>query len=151
MSRDTLNKIVDRINEITPLLLKQFSGKHLSGLFKGKITMQQFMVLALLGNKGELKMSDIARYSAVTTAAMTGVVDKLVKAKYAVRVYDPDDRRVVNIKITPQGSLLVKRAQEERRNMIIRVFQKISEEDRENYLRIISKIRDILLEDEKKV
>jgi DNA-binding MarR family transcriptional regulator len=80
----------------------------------------------------------------VSTAAATGIVERLVKSGYAVRSFDQNDRRVVNIEITPKGLGLIKKITLERRKMVLDVFDKISEQDRQDYLRILMRIKDIL-------
>jgi DNA-binding MarR family transcriptional regulator len=80
----------------------------------------------------------------VSTAAVTGLVDRLVKYAYIVRVFDPGDRRIIRIKLTAGGLSLVKKVNQQRRQMIISIFEKISEADRKDYLRILMQIKEIL-------
>jgi len=94
-------------------------------------------------------MSELAKVMDVTTAAATGIVDRLVRYGYIVRAYDPKDRRVVNIKLTQKGSDLVKRIGRQRREVTSEVFGKISKEERENYLAIMLHIRDVMMEENK--
>jgi DNA-binding MarR family transcriptional regulator len=92
-------------------------------------------------------MTDMAHFMHVTTAAMTGIVDRLVRDDYVTRVYDPRDRRVIKIELTSHGNKLVRKINEQRRSMIIKIFGSISEADRQDYLRILMQIRDVLSED----
>jgi DNA-binding MarR family transcriptional regulator len=89
-------------------------------------------------------MTHLARLMRVTTAAMTGIVDRIVREGYVVRTYDADDRRIIKIKLTVKGQDLVKKINEQKRNMVIKTFGKISERDRQEYLRILMQIKDIL-------
>ncbi len=61
-----------------------------------------------------------------------------------VRVYNPEDRRIIKIKLTPQGNTLVKKINQHRRQMVINIFGKLSEPDRREYLRILIQIKDKL-------
>jgi len=106
--------------------------------------MPQFIILDCLHRQGETRMTDLAKFMGVTTPAMTGIVERLVKYQYAERVFDPDDRRIIKIKVTAKGSSLVKRITRQRHQMITDIFGKLSFKDREDYLRIITRIRDIL-------
>jgi hypothetical protein len=49
--------------------------------------------------------------------------------------------------LTAAGNDLIKRVNERRRQMVIRIFGKISEKDRLDYLRILTQIKDVLLKD----
>jgi DNA-binding MarR family transcriptional regulator len=80
----------------------------------------------------------------VTTAAMTGIVDRLVRDGYLARTDDPQDRRIIKVRVTTKGGDLVGRINQQRRLMIIKIFGKIPETDRHDYLRILMQIKEIL-------
>jgi len=46
-------------------------------------------------SRGAATAGELARFTGLTTGAVTGIIDRLVKAGYAERVSDPDDRRRV--------------------------------------------------------
>jgi DNA-binding MarR family transcriptional regulator len=144
MRRVPISAFADTMNEVMPVIIKGFSRRQTDELYKGKITLPQFLILEFLLKEGESKMTALAHYMEVTTAAMTGIVDRLVKCGYVIRVFDPDDRRIIKTKLTLKGAELVKRVTQQRRQMIINIFGKISEVERNNYLSILMRIRDIL-------
>jgi DNA-binding MarR family transcriptional regulator len=145
----TLSDFSERIEDVLPTVMKGFAKMQTNELFKGKITLPQFFVLSHLDKHGESKMNELAKFMDVTTAAATGIVDRLVRYGYIVRAYDPKDRRVINVRLTQKGSDLVKRIGRQRREVTSEVFGKISKEERENYLAIMLHIRDVLMEDRK--
>jgi DNA-binding MarR family transcriptional regulator len=89
-------------------------------------------------------MSDLAHYMNVTTAAMTGMIDRLVRDGYLKRHDDPSDRRIIRVYLTKKGKNTVKDTIEHKRKMTINLFGKISQAERENYLSILMHIRDHL-------
>lgn len=141
----SLADFANKMNEIMPIIIKEFSKRHTSELYKGNITLPQLLILNYLNKKEEGKMTDLAKFMGVTTAAMTGITDRLVRGNYVVRNHDTKDRRVINIKLTSKGVDLVKRINQQRREMVIKIFGKISQPERENYLNILMRIRDILI------
>lgn len=147
MAEDSLLGFADKMSEVMPEITRGFARRQTDELCKGKITLPQFLILEFLNQHGESKMTATAHFMRVTTAAMTGIVDRLVGYGYVTRVYDPEDRRVIRIKLTARGSGLVKRITEQRRNMIIKIFGSISEEDRRVYLRVLMQMKDILTGD----
>ena len=147
MLQNSLLEFADKMNEIMPGIIQGFARRQADELYKGKITLPQFLILDFLSQQGESKMTDMAHFMHVTTAAMTGIVDRLVRDDYVTRVYDPRDMRVIKIKLTSHGNKLVKKINEQRRSMIIKIFGSISEADRQDYLRILMQIRDVLSED----
>ena len=144
MPEVSLLEFADSMNEIMPVIIKEFARRQPDELYKGRITLPQLLVLDFLSKQGDSKMTDIARFMRVTTAAMTGIVDRLVRDAYAVRVYNPEDRRIIKIKLTPQGNTLVRKINQHRRQMVINIFGKLSEPDRREYLRILIQIKDKL-------
>ncbi|MFA5008461.1 MAG: MarR family transcriptional regulator [Candidatus Omnitrophota bacterium] len=143
----SIEAFADRLNEIMPLVFKELTKKLTTDLHKSKITLPQFFVLEFLGREGESKMTELAHFMNVTTAAMTGIVDRLVREEYIERVYDKADRRIIKVKLTSAGNNLVRKICERKQQMVIKIFEKISETDREHYLRILNQINKILLEE----
>lgn len=149
MRSPSLLEFADKMNEIMPSLIREFSRRQANELYKGKITLPQFLILDFLLKKDNSKMSDLAHFMKVTTAAMTGIVERLVKYGYVVRGYEPDDRRIIKIGLTSKGKTLVKRIDEQRRKMIINIFGRLSESDRQDYLRILMNVYNVLLKEKK--
>ncbi|MDD4955694.1 MAG: MarR family transcriptional regulator [Candidatus Omnitrophica bacterium] len=135
-----------RLNEIMPVIVKEFTARFTKELHKNKITLPQFLVLEFLSRGGSSKMTELANFMNVTTAAMTGIVDRLVRDGYLKRVADCNDRRIIKVKLTDDGNVIVKKINERKRQMFIKVFGRISEEDRERYLTILKQIKDVLVE-----
>ncbi|MBL7070461.1 MAG: winged helix DNA-binding protein [Candidatus Omnitrophica bacterium] len=145
MDKSRIFEFADELNQMIPVIHKEMIRRQIDEIHKDKITFQQLLILEFIERAGQLKMSEIAGFMDVSTAAVTGIVERLVREKYVERVYDKRDRRVIRIRITPKGSQIVTRVSEQRRSMVIRLFHKVSDVDRASYLRIIKQIRDTLL------
>ncbi|MFZ4765687.1 MAG: MarR family transcriptional regulator [Roseimicrobium sp.] len=76
-------------------------------LSRGNVSYAQFFLLNYLGTSRELTMTDIARKMGHSTAAATGLVDRLEKLGYVERMHAADDRRKVLVRITQKGIELV--------------------------------------------
>jgi len=81
-------------------------------LSEGKVSYGQFFLLGYLGREGVMTMSDIARKMGHSTAAATGLVDRLEKLGYVVRLHAEEDRRKIMVRITDEGQALVGRMRE---------------------------------------
>jgi len=143
----SVSDFADRINEIMPVMMKEFSRRQASELLKGKVTLTQILILEFLERQGSTKMTDIARFMKVSTAAATGIVERLVKSGYVIRTFQEGDRRIVRIKINPRGLELVKRVALDRHKMLISIFGKVSDQDRSDYLRVLTKIKNNLIKE----
>ena len=145
----TLSEFSERIEEVVPAVMRGFAKMQTNELFKGKITLPQFFILSHLYKHGESRMNELANVMEVTTAAATGMVDRLVISGYVMRLYDPKDRRVINIKLTQKGSNMVQRISQQRKQITSEVFGKISKEERYNYLSIMLHIHDVITEEKR--
>ncbi|MDP1853902.1 MAG: MarR family transcriptional regulator [Candidatus Omnitrophota bacterium] len=143
-AKTVLSKFADELNNILPNLLKEFHRRQPNELYKGEITLQQYITLNFLSCQNDATMGAIAKCLCVSLPAATGVVDRLIRDGYSIRRGDPKDRRIIRVKITPKGKKIVKKISRQRKNMIIKAFGKISAEEREQYLNILKKVGDAL-------
>ena len=139
-----LSEFADKLNEIMPVLMREFARMQPAEVYKDKITLPQILILQHLNSQDPVKMTDIANFMRVTTAAATGIINRLVKSGYVLRVLNDQDRRVIKVKITPKGLLLMKKLALDRRKKVIHLFSKVSEQDRRDYLRILTRIKDTI-------
>ena len=84
-----------------------------AALSKGKISYSQFFLLTYLSSEEYLTMSDIAKKMGHSTAAATGLVDRLEKLSYVERVHAAEDRRKIMVRITTKGVSLVSKMRSE--------------------------------------
>jgi DNA-binding MarR family transcriptional regulator len=82
-------------------------------LNKGNVSFPQFFLLTYLSSEEYLTMSDIAKKMGHSTAAATGLVDRLEKLAYVERVHAAEDRRKIMVRITSKGIDLVSKMRSE--------------------------------------
>lgn len=138
MTDSALMEFADKVLEISRDFMKYYAEEA----YKVKLTLSQIAILDILSRDKESNMSDLARSMNVTTAAITGIVDRLVRDGYVTRVSDPDDRRVIKIKLTSKGIAVVKSSLENKRHMITRIFGVLPKEERDEYLKILTRIKE---------
>jgi DNA-binding MarR family transcriptional regulator len=78
-----------------------------SELNRGNISFPQFFLLTYLSSEDYLTMSAIAKKMGHSTAAATGLVDRLEKLGFVERVHAAEDRRKIMVRITTSGSEIV--------------------------------------------
>lgn len=140
MTNNALMEFADKVLEIS----RDFMRYYAEEAYKVKLTLSQIAIMDILSRNKESNMSDMAHFMNVTTAAMTGIVDRLVRDGYVARTSDPDDRRVINIKLTGKGISAVKSLLEQKKRMITKMFGALSEKERTAYLKILIRIQDSL-------
>ncbi|MFO1485755.1 MAG: MarR family transcriptional regulator [Verrucomicrobiaceae bacterium] len=103
-------------------------------LNRDNISFAQFFLLSYLATSKELTMTDIARKMGHSTAAATGLVDRLEKLGYMERTHAIDDRRKVLVRITSRGIELVSRLRDELQNQIADAMSETSSEDAASFM-----------------
>lgn len=78
-------------------------------LNEDRVSFPQFFLLTYLTSEDFLTMSNIAKKMGHSTAAATGMVDKLEEMGYISRVHAANDRRKIMVKITEKGKKLVEK------------------------------------------
>lgn len=101
-------------------------------LNKGKVSYPQFFLLAYLAEEECLSMSNIAKMMGHSTAAATGLVDKLQDMDYLKRYTAAADRRKIMVRITDQGRELV---QQMRNNIAKDLSNIMARESNEEHVR----------------
>ncbi|MCU0779897.1 MAG: MarR family transcriptional regulator [Akkermansiaceae bacterium] len=102
-----------------------------SELNKESISFPQFFLLAYLSSEEYLTMSDIAKKMGHSTAAATGLVDRLEKLAYVERLHAAEDRRKIMVRITSKGIDLVARMRSEIATDLADLLAKMDEDEAE--------------------
>jgi len=100
-------------------------------LNKGNVSFPQFFLLTYLSSEEYLTMSDIAKKMGHSTAAATGLVDRLEKLAYVERVHAAEDRRKIMVRITARGVELVSKMRSEIANDLAGILAGMDEDQAE--------------------
>jgi DNA-binding MarR family transcriptional regulator len=148
MTELSISEFADRVRDVMAVISREFLRYQTEEFYKTKITMPQFIVMNFLNRRGESSMTDLAHFINVTTAAVTGMVDRLVRDGYVARSNDPKDRRIIRIALTAKGARVVKLMLEDQRKIMIEMFGMISPSERRQYLKILEHIQHHIKEKE---
>jgi DNA-binding MarR family transcriptional regulator len=102
-----------------------------SELNKGNVSFPQFFLLTYLSSEEYLTMSDIAKKMGHSTAAATGLVDRLEKLSYVERMHAAEDRRKIMVRITAKGIELVSKMRTEIANDLAGILAGMDEDQAE--------------------
>lgn len=143
MEDERLDKMVDNLYLFFPLFRKKLF-KHKRRSHEGKMPHSYYHVLKILDKHGNLPMSKIGKNIHISKSNMTSLIDKLVENGLAERLPDQNDRRVINISITPKGKDVLKDWRKNSNNEIKKSLSVLSEEDLETFYVSVENIKDIL-------
>lgn len=131
---------VERLADIIMSLQRCFMLRLSEELSRGQVSFPQFFLLTHIGSSEALSMSEIADKMNHSTAAATGLVDRLEKLDYVQRTHATNDRRKVLVKITKKGGALVERIRLDMVNNLSQIMELLPAEEQKAWLSIYEKI-----------
>jgi DNA-binding MarR family transcriptional regulator len=144
MNKDSLAAFSEELSRILPHIVRGMFKRQTDALGRGKITIPQYLSLDLLNTHGVLKMKDIAKELNISLPAATGLISRLHRLGMVKRIFDEKDRRVIYITPTPKGKATTEHIRRQRQRAVQEVFSKLTEKERDSYLRILRKLKKIL-------
>lgn len=80
------------MDEIRQNIEHQFREMHLTG--------PQGMIMGILSNFGEMKISDLSEKIGLSNSTVSGIIDRLEKQHLVERIRSREDRRVVYVRVS---------------------------------------------------
>lgn len=135
MEEQTIFEIIHNMDKVTNHLIIKWNKT-----FNEDLGISHILVLGHLKTSGKSRPSDIARSLGLTPPTLTHLSEKLVQKNLAVRVTDESDRRIIYLAITDKGEDMLKRANLEGQNLRRNLFEKLTQEERQQLLKIFEKL-----------
>lgn len=133
-----------KVAKILPRILREVTSRQASIFLQGDISFPHIVILEFLKETGSGKMSDLAKILHLTTSAVTAIVDKMVDLNLVKRERSSKDRRVVRISLLKKGEEITRRVGEERKSVANDIFSVLTEQEKCEYLRLLTKVSDSL-------
>ncbi|MDA8908650.1 MAG: MarR family transcriptional regulator [Verrucomicrobiales bacterium] len=134
----------DRLADFIMFAQRSFLLDLSKELNKGNVSYAQFFLLGYLANEDYLTMTDISKKMGHSTAAATGLVDRLEKLGYVQRLHAADDRRKVMVQITRKGIEMVTRLRNSIAESISDIMAAQENGSEEDIQPIYSQLREFL-------
>ncbi|OYU97929.1 MAG: MarR family transcriptional regulator [Verrucomicrobiales bacterium VVV1] len=92
------------------------------------------------GNTGPRTPAELADAAGVTRATMTGLIDTLERDGLVRREPDPDDRRMMSVRLTPKAEIFLADMLPAHFQIMARIMAALSESERKTLVRLLTKI-----------
>jgi len=96
---ESLRRIIKSLQDYSQTVFSHFG-----------ITGPQLWALKTIYQMGSLSLGELSKGMYSHPSTVSGVVDRLERKGYVVRDRTDKDRRVVNVRLTPKGKMIVKKA-----------------------------------------
>ena len=94
-----LDAVVDQLHEMIGMMRCAGTGR----MVRSGISMTHLHILWLLEHHGDLTMGRLAELVDVSLSNASGLIDRMEERGLVERVRVPDDRRVVIVRVSPEG------------------------------------------------
>lgn len=139
MTEQTIFELIHSMDQITNRLMIHWNKE-----FSENLGVSHILVLAHLNHNGKSRPSDIAKALGLTPPTLTHLSEKLVKKEFAVRLVDEEDRRIIYLEITKEGLNILNKAQEKGKYLRTKLFEKLTEDERQSLLATYDKLNQLL-------
>jgi len=144
MASQRISEEAERVNILMGQIMRRlFSGTG-KKLRMPEVTTQQLKLLRILTHYDNSTMKNLAKLADVTTPTVTGLVDRMVGNGLVERTDDPQDRRIVRVKLTRKAKNLRDRWRRLRGEKIDRVMLRLSAKDRRKFVEAFETIDGLL-------
>ncbi|MGB3466697.1 MAG: MarR family transcriptional regulator [Cyclobacteriaceae bacterium] len=131
----TYSFLLDR----TARKVKQFAQRRFKEL-GFEVTVDQWITLKKLGENDSLSQKELAELVSKDTPTLTRIIDLLVEKDLVSRKVDPEDRRRFNVGLTEKGEWMLDEYQSQIRDIRLKAWNGLSEDDFNDFKRIINTI-----------
>lgn len=136
MDKQDVQEIEQLLKEIN-LIMKRLEREHVR---RYPITEQQFFVLRLLSEYGDMTIGELSQKCCLACSTMTDLIDRMEKIQVVKRVRGEHDRRIVYVHLLARGNEIMNKVMDERRQWLADVLSHLSIEERmmiKKYLAIV--------------
>ncbi len=130
----------ERLADIFTSLQRSFVLNLSKELSRGNVSFSQYCLLGFLALQRHLTMSEIAQRMGHTTAAATGLVDRLEKLGHVKRTHGQDDRRKILVEITQSGKALVSEVKDDMVSNLLKMMAHLDSAEQKGWVQIYEKI-----------
>ena len=148
VKQNVIDHYMSRLEEACYLAMSKLAPE-LSGHLEEGLTNDQFFVLKILSQRGSCTVSELAKEHKVNPAAITSMMDRLLKHDLIIRKRDDKDRRTVNIQLSDQGCLVFQQSEAKRKQLFKHYFSQLKPEEMELLVVITEKLANIVLSEER--
>ena len=101
---------------------------------------REMTIIETLGKHGLQTMTEVADNAMLSLSTATGIVDNLVAKSLASRERSEEDRRVVQVELTPEGLKLYRESQEFRLKLVREILTSLKGAEQAAFMNLFRKI-----------
>ncbi len=145
MTTPNLKPFADDIQRLTYDLVRYYAVCDRVCTEELNVTASQGYILLAMPDTGSISMNDLSAAMRLANSTMTRMVEGLVQKEMLSREPDPDDRRVVRVRLTGKGLDVRTGLKAALQDLFSQVLQIIPEEERSTILHSLETLNGAVL------
>lgn len=142
----SVDEHVRKLEELGPILVRGLQLIGSSTPFGGELSFSQYLILQTLLGKEAMQMNELALTLGVSKANVTGLVDRMVRARLLERMRSDEDRRVVFVTLSAKGHRVAQRLQNAQRKDWKRIMDTLPMQNLDIFMDSLEQLARALLE-----
>jgi DNA-binding MarR family transcriptional regulator len=134
MTETSLSNFADEIQRVTYDLVHYYAICDRVCVEELGVTASQGYILLALPETGSVTMNDLSVRMKLANSTMTRMVDQLIQKRMITREPDPEDRRIVRVRLTEQGQDIKIRLKKTMQDLFSQVLEDIPDGEREQII-----------------
>jgi MarR family transcriptional regulator, organic hydroperoxide resistance regulator len=120
---EAISEVIDNLRR-TIMAINDYSRKAEK---ETELTGPQLWAIKIVAKSAPIKVSEVARQMYLHPATVVGILDRLESKGLVQRTRSTEDRRVVEIDLTPEGKTVVAQAPEVAQGLLVKGLEALSE------------------------
>ena len=147
---DEIQRQADLLDRLMSDIARIFGMKEMEKVVDVDLNFHQLEVLRQIYLLKEPMMSQLGEACGIQLSTLTRIVDKLVQKNFVTRKFDPSDRRVIRVTLTPYGDEVVRKVEKTKKEKIVSVLKYFSHSEREKFLQMLQVLHQRICNEEKR-
>jgi DNA-binding MarR family transcriptional regulator len=143
LDKKMIQELIDRYEFVSFQVYKQ-AESLIKGQLGNELTNDQHYILRHIHQSGECTSSVLADAFVVNKSAITAIINRMVERGFIQRKRDENDRRVVYLSLTDEGTKLYETLQERVHQLVESIITQFKEEEIKDFLNTYEKLALIL-------
>lgn len=111
------------------------------------ITVPQFEALQYLMHNENMTIGELSQKMHLAFSTITDLIDRMEKSELVSRMKDPNDKRIVRLKVLSKGFDVVKKVLSKRREFLSGKLASLTDEEKEKLDRVLQRLHEVMEED----
>src|SRR3990172_5882015 len=137
----SISSVADQVLEVIPLVMRVIR-KEFRSQRDPELTLPEFRSLAFVNRSAGCSLNEVAEHIGLEPPTASKLVENLVQRGLVNREEDRNDRRRVQLSISPKGKKSMDAAYEHTREFLTERLGHLAENEREEVLRAIEILRE---------